>query len=486
MFSSRSSPALLAGFGMVTCLARGDEKPRRPVAEKPAGREQADQGLARTRTVSAMLVGVLAFATLTTSLRGAEPKQDNKGPLAALPSNPGPHLEKIKALGNNEWVNLGAPAADPKWGKARGRSWGAKAFAFVPDRRGAFFAGEGVHGFVKPDGYHMDDLWFYDINAHRWICLYPGMNTKTFTQRVKDKELAIDGNGLLRDKDGQVIPVHTMIHAFGSLAYDSDRKKFAFFGTDGLNRYYQGGIQHMEEGMMLIDEQLKGKKKSAYSPWFYDAASGKFERSPAKGAPGRAPLSFPQVHYIPARKQFLVVGAAGVAVFDPAKNEWTELNPKGPAPKGIDGGGCYDSKRNRIYRNDGSDAGVEEGLMAFDIKSNSWSHLKPKGTPPVTKAGNDPQVMASALGTNGACYEYDPVLDLVVVIQMTGATRGVHTYNPTTNSWADRLPFPKGGPAFKFAGNTCYDPELNVYFCHVAGDSEDDGVVWAYRYKKRD
>ena len=66
----------------------------------------------------------LAFtAVASTSLTGFA--QDKKGPLAELPSKPGPHVEKIKALGDNEWLKLGAPAADPKWGKARGSSWGA-------------------------------------------------------------------------------------------------------------------------------------------------------------------------------------------------------------------------------------------------------------------------------------------------------------------------------------------------------------------------
>ena len=55
----------------------------------------------------------------------AEPVAGSKrtGPLADLPGAPGPHIEKIKALGDNEWLNLGPPAADPQWGKARGRSW---------------------------------------------------------------------------------------------------------------------------------------------------------------------------------------------------------------------------------------------------------------------------------------------------------------------------------------------------------------------------
>jgi hypothetical protein len=36
------------------------------------------------------------------------------------------------------------------------------------------------------------------------------------------------------------------------------------------------------------------------------------------------------------------------------------------------------------------------------------------------------------------------------------------------------------------AANTVFDRELNAFFCHVAGDSKDDGVMWVYRYKKRE
>ena len=86
--------------------------------------------------------------------------QDNakKAPLAELPSKSGAHIEKIKAMGDNQWLNLGAPAADPKWGKARGSSWGAKALILAPDKRGAFLFGEGVHAYVKPDG-HRPPRW---------------------------------------------------------------------------------------------------------------------------------------------------------------------------------------------------------------------------------------------------------------------------------------------------------------------------------------
>ena len=299
--------------------------------------------------------------------------QDKKGPLAELPSKPGAHIEKIKALGDNQWLHLGVPAPDPKWGKARGSSWGAKALILAPDLRGAFLFGEGVHAYVKPDGHSMDDLWFYDINKHAWTCLYPGMNTKTLTQRVKDKELIIDENRQLIDNEKRPIPLHTLCHAWGYLTYDSDRKKFAFLSWntgDQIPRYFLGGEKQMDEGLKLLEEQMKGKKKAIFSPWFYDVASGKFERSPANNPTAINAGGFPQFHYLPSKKQFFAVGSDTVAIFDPAKNQWSDAKPKGPSPKGYDACGCYDSKRNRFYRNDG-DGSTGEGLMAYDLDGNS-------------------------------------------------------------------------------------------------------------------
>jgi hypothetical protein len=71
-------------------------------------------------------------------------------PLSELPSPPGPHIKKIKSLEDGGWLNLGSPAPDPRWGKARGRSWGCR-MPFSPELRGAFLFGAGVHGYVKPD-----------------------------------------------------------------------------------------------------------------------------------------------------------------------------------------------------------------------------------------------------------------------------------------------------------------------------------------------
>src|SRR5689334_19084846 len=53
------------------------------------------------------------------------------------------------------------------------------------------------------------------------------------------------------------------------------------------------------------------------------------------------------------------------------------------------------------------------------------------------------------------------------------------------SAWAERpLPFPAKGPDVSRCWNGFYSPELNAHFFHVAGDSRDDGTVWAYLYKR--
>ena len=64
------------------------------------------------RTSHAAFLAAVATLIVAGSASGQDTAK--KGPLAELPSKPGAHLDTIKALGDNQWVNLGAPAADPK------------------------------------------------------------------------------------------------------------------------------------------------------------------------------------------------------------------------------------------------------------------------------------------------------------------------------------------------------------------------------------
>src|SRR5271155_2758 len=95
-----------------------------------------------------IVAGGLLVSQALTAEPGSGKQDERKGPLASLPSVPGPHIQKIKAMADNTWLKLGVPAADPKWGTARGRSWAA-IMPYAPELRAAFLYGEGVHGWYN-------------------------------------------------------------------------------------------------------------------------------------------------------------------------------------------------------------------------------------------------------------------------------------------------------------------------------------------------
>src|SRR5437763_7054896 len=208
------------------------------------------------------LMGCAALAGLAA---GPE-AQKRQGPLGGLPSAAGPHVAKIKTLKDNEWLSLGAPAADRQWGKARGRSWSAP-MPHAPDLGGGFLFGEGVHGYTKPDGHYMDDLWFYDLNAHRWVCCYPGYDTKN------PAELVVNADGFEATKDGEPIPIAAAVHEYGMSTYDPDARRFACVPAGGD---YWGPA--MPKRLAFLKENGKKLNTTHASPWFYDTGSGRRER----------------------------------------------------------------------------------------------------------------------------------------------------------------------------------------------------------------
>ena len=87
--------------------------------------------------------------------------------------------------------------------------------------------------------------------------------------------------------------------------------------------------------------------------------------------------------------------------------------------------------------------------------------------------------------TNHAIMNYDSVNDVVVLFYHRPDPgprgRGVYIYDPKTNSWADApAALPKG---IGQCPSGFYSAELNAHFIHVAGDSQDNGIMWAYRHK---
>ena len=393
-------------------------------------------------------------------------------PLHGLPSAEGAHIARIKAINDGAWLALGAPAPDPKWGSARGRAWGGRALILASGIRGAFFYGEGVHAFVKPDGRLMDDLWFYDINAHRWIAVYPGTDTTTFTARVKRGDLRINEDGQLADAGGQPIPVHALIHAWDLLAFDSTLRRFAFGpGVPRLpGRYFLGGLPLMEDGLKLLEGQRAQQIFPPLSPYFYDLVSGKFVRHAVNMSYPSEFDDFPYFQYVPSQRQYLLLGSRGVAAYEPTAAVWSRVNVTGSAPPGYDHGGCYDSKRDRIYLGAGA-PDPTGALFIYEVKTASWSKPASKGTPP------------QSFRTNDASISYDVANDVVTVFHY--ADNAIYTWVLATDTWSKQaLPSALVTATTQQSFHAFYDPALNAYFVYSAADSDDRGVMWVHRYKK--
>jgi hypothetical protein len=439
------------------------------------------------RTSVRFMVRAAALALAATASLGAVAspvtKPARQGPLADLPSTAGPTVDKIKSLGENQWLNLGPPAPDPTWGQARGRSWSSK-MVFAPDLGGAFLHGQGVHGYIKPDGRFMDDIWFYDLYAHRWICLYPGTDTRHFVEDIQKGELRLNDDGQLVDKAGQPVPFSSISgHSYQDHTYNPDLGVYMFGGhVDGI-----GSEQHVrnEEWLKTGRELLlaQGKTdKAAGAPYLFNTRTGKFERPPG-GAVGRAHGGaggsyFVDLVYLPTKKTYWQHSRGSVWLADPATHRWVDAKTAGALPEGGDVGVCYDSKRDRIYVSAASwrpsDAQAAGPLFVYDVKTNAWSN------PPAK-----PHAMAWP-GANGACVHYDAAADRVLCFfgwnRSDRAAGGISVYDPETGSW--EAPTSISAAVFSGCVHGFYSPAVNAHFFYVAGDSNDRGTMWVYRYKK--
>lgn len=372
-------------------------------------------------------------------------------------------MEKIRALPAGSWLNLGAPAADPQWGRARGRAWACR-MPYAPELHGAFLTGEGVHGFIKPDGHVMDDLWFYDVPQHRWICCHPGSD-------VANLELKLNADGFEVNADGEPIPLSQWGHAYENVTYDTDAHRF--MGMPCMNYdYLAKALKQRREGW------LGGKKANTghSSPWFYDGRTGHWARQVT--ATPTPPSSYGDTFtYLPGQKRAFFRHVEDVWFYDTAANAWTQVHPTGPKlPFGIDATSCYDPKRERIYIGGGSYPVTPEGtnaLRIYDLKTNAWIDPKPEGAP--CHGSN-------SYPTNESMMAYDAPSDSVIVFRYGGKQEehGIFVYDPEKNAWSEaaaRLP-----EKWRHSTNGFFEPALGVYYFHVAGDSSEDGVMWVYRH----
>jgi len=428
---------------------------------KASTRSEVKAAAAAIFAVSLVWAGGGSAGQVTAEPETPPGKAGRTGPLAKLPSPPGPHVARIQALGDEAWLDLGRPKPDPKWGQSRGRAWCAH-MDYAGELRGAFHTGEGVHAFVKPDGHYMDDFFFYDINAHAWICVYGG------AKAGDDQGFKIDPDGFFVNRPGDAIPVGLLAHNYEQVAYDPHRHKLAFIPKGGASGWWCKMKLHQVK--KLAPEANRRMKGKAFSPWFLDATTGKFQRE-IISSPG--PISTAGggafVYLVGSRKFFLRDPGRGRNwLYDPHKRTWARAADCPKRPIGGDTLCCYDSKRNRVLLAGGNAKGAD-GLLAYLPGEDKWLDLQPKG-------GGRPCT------GNWGSLTYDSANDVLVLARRG---QGLFIYDPRTNAWLNDKP--KAGPGVLARGTASafYDPVNNVHYFYRASDSRTNSTMWVYRYKRR-
>jgi hypothetical protein len=394
-------------------------------------------------------------------------KLEIKGPLAGLPSAAaGPHVERVKGLGDDQWVNLGSPAADPVWGRRRGASWTPR-MAYAGELRAALVTGAGNHDDAHRRGGDLhfdDDIFAYDINAHRWVCAYPGANCRTLN-------LKLDERGFEVDEQGRSVPVAFIGHGYNLYTYNPDWHQLVCMPL------FAFGAKPMPQRAKWLGNPSKLNRNPKH-PVFYDVSTGRLERVFVEGTgPGRTYWGrhFFEgfVEYLPSRKQAFFLYFGEVWLYDFAQNAWVDPKTPGtPNNWGYDCTGCFDTRRERVY------SGKGKTFIYYDVKTNAWSSPE-TSRPPVELGGGVRETMT-----------YDSLNDVIVLNTYnhpSADTRGLFFFSPAEGKWlSDKpqaLPDDYARGQRNSHANAFYDPEFNAHYFFMASDSQDNGVMWVYRYR---
>ncbi len=439
--------------------------------------------------MKSMLMSSPMAALLACTVTAAEPQAGRKGLLKDLPSPEGPHIAKIKAMDDNTWLELGQPSPDPKWGEGLGRAWSSK-MPYAPDLRGAFLCGEGRHGGTATRNgkrHYNDDLFFYDINAHRWICLHPGQELGKYHAKFNE-------DGLEVDKDDHPLPIAWMVHAYGGVTYDPDRREFLTCHNPAGGGYWR---KSMPERLAFFEKHGESqylpanRMKISLSPWIYRVDAGHWDRKKTESGPRSGHGHGRQLIYLPWLKETFYLSGDHWRSYDPRLNTWKTHESTGPVPpRASDAASCVDSKRKRIYMAMGSYGmssrarktevtGIDNRVWAYDVEKKLWIDLQAKGKLPPRPRGVD--------GVNVSTMHYNSVCDKVLYFAFgkdlndSLETRGVYAYAADKNEW-------ELASGMKTEGNRkhhgFYDPKLNVHFMFTASDSGGGGKMYVYRYKR--
>ncbi|MFO7899775.1 MAG: HEAT repeat domain-containing protein, partial [Planctomycetota bacterium] len=211
------------------------------------------------------------------------------------------------------------------------------------------------------------------------------------------------------------------------------------------------------------------RKFAAFSvPWVFDAAEEEWYPMRPPDHPG------PSGHlHFDRRNDVMLCLKSGLKVYDPHANEWTALDPPGPAPGGANAA-AYDPVGGRLILASGVDAHGRARTWAYDLGENRWAELAAKDPPP-------------DLGS--ARMVYDAANDVMLAFLPGGDLVRVFAYHPRENRWEALRP---KGPAPSYSlFDAAYDPARNVTVICGGEEYSVSGAptireTWTYRYRPVD
>jgi hypothetical protein len=361
--------------------------------------------------------------------------------------------------------------------------------AYAPDLVGGFLQGEGVHGAhgTGPrEGRYNDDVFFYDLMAHRYVCVYPGTKTDTF-------EAELDDDGFVADADGEHPPIAIAAHGYECSSYNPETREFMTLLTGSP---YSRKIR--DRLTSLVGEHPRHSRDGGgMHPFFYNVEQGRWLRRKVAGAGPRTGLA-DALTYLPTQKKTVLYQRGGDFWFyDHRQPGWERVTAKGGPPTTVDGRPthegtlCYDSKRDRLYvfnRDQISQPWI------YDCETNTFTDPNPEHQ--FYPATNTYEQGKASIGSTASGVPYDSVAD-VVVMRLTvkqgmgdprnipAKTLGLAVYDPADNEWnQEPVPLPDEAKV-RGAWNSFYSPELNVHVYHIAGDSRTNGTVVVYRHRRK-
>jgi hypothetical protein len=431
------------------------------------------------------------------------------------PSPEGAHIAAIRAMPDNSWLQLGSPTPDTPWGLPNCASFNASSSG-SPVHRGMYIVEGGSHAgilgsnFGPPgnirDGFVDDAHWFLDINAMRWICIWPGTNVlrtdhpngfPTYAEITTNGQLVVTAAGRIVDTDGVSVPFSVGGHGWGMCSYDLATDQWVMnyptndLSSSGFPDPTGGGQAQYKQPAWDAFHGSHAIDFGHGSPWSYNPVTGRFDQRTlqAGNTGGVNPqsgedFSLSHFHYVPNLGNFVVVGRNGTWRYEKAAPQFFQVTPTGPGVlySSADFASCVDRSRSRVYVLDGSLGDTSQPLVNrffyYDAVPQPGAWFQP------FPLNSTDLFLSSASGF----IRYDDVNDVLLAFG-SWAAGGIRVYHPTTNTWSED-PFTMPSALLNnivnhvYTANTAwYDPILGVTFIAYGHDSSYGYDIWVYKYR---